>query len=96
MVLVYDWRPVLEAGWWRLGIGPLSSRAGHNGTMAGLRSLGRGRALCGDNGMANLEAAATPASAAHHQHSGKLAEVTQRKMLCNLQENRVYVLFEAF
>ena len=95
MVLVYDWRPVLEAGWWRLGIGPLSSRAGHNGTMAGLRSLGsravRGRALCGDNGMANLEAAATPASAAHHyQHSGKLAEVTQRKNICNLQENCDY------
>ena len=53
----------------------------------------RGRALCGDNGMANLEAAATPASAAHHQHSRKLAEVTQRKMICNLQENCVYVCF---
>ena len=103
MVLVYDWRPVLEAGWWRLGIGPLSSRAGHNGTMAGLRSLGSLAAAPSEAGLCAgtmgwpIWRLLLPASAAHHyQHSGKLAEVTQRKMLCNLQENRVYVLFEAF
>ena len=93
MVLVYDWRPVLEAGWWRLGIGPLSSRAGHNGTMAGLRSL---RSLAAAPSEAGLCAGTMgwPISRLllHRPPlpTTNTAEVTQKKKICNLQENCDY------